>query len=139
MDNPVAESTTVTLSYDLPAAPDILRPREDDKLKKVKNIRWRDTSSGDDPEIVEYEVVAEMVVLVGEDEEKTYVNTATLSGTANKFTISKEFLSMAKRAKKRDELVEFKVEVVARGANLNKTITEVVVYEMEEEDEEEEE
>jgi hypothetical protein len=132
------------LSHDLPAAPDIFKPREGAKLKKVKNIKWRDNSEDGDPEIISYEVVAEMVVLVDDDEggdpeERTYVNTVTLPGNAKKFTISPEFRKLAKQAKKRGELVEVKAEVIAVGENTNKTITEVPVFEMEEEEEEEEE
>ena len=127
---------TAELSHDLPAAPDIRRPKEEQKLKKVKSFKWTDTSEGGDPEIISYEVVAEMVVMVG-DEEQTYVNTAVLPGNVKKLTIAPEFLKLAKRAKKRGELVEFKAEVIARGDNLNKTIAEVPVFEFEEEEEEE--
>jgi hypothetical protein len=126
--------TTAELFHDLPAAPDIRKPREGQSLKKAKKIIWRDTSEGGDPEIISYEVVAEMVI-----DGETFVNTATLPGNAKKLTISSEFRKLAKRAKKRGELEEFKVEVVARGDNLNKTITEVPLFEMEEEEEEEEE
>jgi hypothetical protein len=117
------------LSHDLPAAPDIRRPREGSKLKKFKFIKWRKS----DDEIIEYEVVAEMVVKGEDDEERTYVNTATLPGNAKKFTISPEFRKLANRAKKQGKLVEVKAEVIARGENLNKTITEVPVFEAEEE------
>lgn len=125
-------STTAELSHDLPAAPDILRPKEDSKLKNVKAIKWSDTSDAGDPEIITYEVVAEMVI-----DGETFVNTATLPGDATQFTISKEFRKLAKRAKKQKTLEEFKVEIVARGDNLNKTIAERVIFEKEEEEEEE--
>jgi hypothetical protein len=138
-DGTISEPVVIELDHALPAAPDIRRPKEEQNLKKVKDIRWRDTSTGTDPEIISYEVVAEMVVLGEDEEELTYVNTATLPGTAKKFTISKEFMSLAKRAKKRGKLVEFKAEVIARGANLNKTITEVPVFEFEDDEDEEEE
>lgn len=136
-------TTTAELFHDLPAAPDIRKPREGQSLKKVKKIRWRDTSEGGDEEIIGYEVVAEMVVLVeddggGDPEERTYKNTATLPGGARKLTVPLEFMKLAKHAKKRGELAEFKVEIVARGENLNKTITELPVFELEEEEEEEE-
>lgn len=125
-ENGIAEAE---LSHDLPAAPDIRRPREGSKLKKFKFIKWRKS----DDEIIEYEVVAEMVVKGEDDEERTYVNTATLPGNAKKFTISPEFRKLANRAKRRGKLVEVKAEVIARGENLNKTITEVPVFEAEEE------
>ena len=122
-------STTAELSHDLPAAPDISRPKEGANLKKVKTIRWRDTSEAGDPEIIEYEIVAEMVI-----DGETFKNIAILPGSARKVTIPKEFMSLAKRAKKQGDLEEFKVEIVARGDNLNKTITEQPVFELEEEE-----
>ena len=124
----------VELSHDLPAAPEIIRPREGAKLKNVKNIRWEDTSQGGDPEIISYEVVAEMVI-----DGETFKTTATIPGDARKFTIAKEFRSMARHAKKQGTLEEYKAEVIARADNLNKTITEVVIFEPEEDEEEEEE
>ncbi len=127
-------STTASadLSHDLPAAPDIRRPREEQSLKKVSTIRWRDTSEAGDPPIISYEVVAEMVI-----NGETFKITAIVPGSATKFTISKEFMRLARRAKKQGELEEFKVEVIARADNLNKTITELSVFEFEEEEEEE--
>ncbi len=122
-------STTADLSHDLPAAPDIRKPKEGVKLKNVKFIRWRDTSEAGDPEIIEYEVVAEMAI-----NGETFKNTTILPGSARKVTIPKEFMRLAKRAKKQGELEEFKVEIVARADNLNKTISEVLVFEIEEEE-----
>ena len=116
------------LSHDLPAAPDIRRPREGTRIKKVKVIRWKDASEADDPEIIGYEVVAEAVI-----DGETFVNTATLPGNVKRFTISREFLKLVRRAHKRGTLEEFKAEVIARADNLNKTISEVVVFEEEEE------
>lgn len=124
---------TAELSHDLPVAPNIRRPKEEQNIKKVKDIRWRDTSQEGAPEIISFEVVAEMVI-----DGETFVNTATLPGNARKLTISKEFMRLAKRAKKRGDLEEFKVEIIARADNLNKTITEVPVFEFEEDEEEEE-
>ena len=129
-------TTTAELSHDLPAAPHIRRPKEEQKLNKAKTIKWTDTSVEGDEEIIGYEVVAEMVVGVDEQE---YKNTATLPYGATKLTIPPQFMKVAKRAKKQGELVEFKVEIVARGDNLNKTITERPVFEMEEDEGEEEE
>ncbi len=123
--------TTAELSHDLPAAPDIRRPREGTPIDKLRVIRWQDPSEGDDPEIIGYEVVAEMVI-----DGETFVNTATFPGNfrrIKKFTMSPEFLRLARKAKKRGTLEEFKVEVIARAENLNKTISEVVVFEAEEE------
>jgi hypothetical protein len=48
------------------------------------------------------------------------------------FTVSPEFIDLAAAAAEAETLEVFKVEVIAR-ANLNKTITEVVVFELEEE------
>jgi hypothetical protein len=129
-----SSSTTVfiDLSHDLPAAPDIRRPREEQSLKKVKEIKWRDASEAGDPPIISYEVVAEMVI-----NGETFKITAILPGNARKFTIPKEFMRLARRAKKQEELEEFKVEVIARADNLNKTISELAVFEFEEEEEEE--
>jgi hypothetical protein len=131
------------LSHDLAAAPRIRRPKEDRSIKKIKSIKWADQSQEGDPEIIGYEVVAEMVVLVeddeGEEEELTYVNTATLPGSARKLTISPEFMKLAKKAKKRGELVEFKVEIIARADNLNKTIAERVLFELEDDDDDDDE
>jgi hypothetical protein len=116
------------LSWDLPAPPDIRRPREGTRIKKIKVIRWKDASEADDPEIIGYEVVAEAVI-----DGETFVNTATLPGNARKYTISPQFLKLVRRAHKRGTLEEFKAEVIARADNLNKTISEVVVFEVEEE------
>ena len=116
------------LSHELPAPPDIRRPREGTRIKKIKVIRWKDTSEADDPEIIGYEVVAEAVI-----DGETFVNTVALPGNARRFTISPEFLKLVRRAHKRGTLEEFKAEVIARADNLNKTISEVVVFEAEEE------
>jgi hypothetical protein len=133
VDLVTTDTATVTLSHALPAAPKIKWPREGFSLRRIKSIRWKDKSEEGDPEIISYEAVAEMVI-AEDDEERTFKNTAILPGSAKKLTIPKEFMKLAKRAKSRGDLVEFKVEVIGRGENLNKTITEVPVFEFEEEE-----
>jgi hypothetical protein len=114
------------LSHVLPDPPDIIFPIEEDttfgQFVIDPSIEWNQ-----DLEVEEYEVVAEMEI-----DGSTFVNTATLPGTATKFTVSPEFVELAAAAEEAGTLEVFKVEVIAR-ANLNKTITEVVVFELEEE------
>ena len=113
------------LSHKLPAAPEIISPEEDDPLENPFIIKWAPGPGG--PGIREYEVVAEMVI-----NGRTYKHVATLPGWARRLTVSPQFIGLAARAEEKDELEEFKVEIVARAANLNKTITELAVFEFDE-------
>ncbi len=111
---------TATLMHNLPDAPEL--------LATYPTIQWVG-----DPDVVGYEVVVEMVAEVG-GEEREFVNTATLPATVTSFTISKEFRNLKKVFEKTGELVEFKVEVIAREESGNKTITEEILFELEEEE-----
>jgi hypothetical protein len=114
------------LSHVLPDPPNITFPEEEittfEQFVDNPSIIW-----DQDLEVEEYEVVAEMEIAGS-----TFVNTAKLPGTATMFTVSPEFIDLAAAAAEAETLEVFKVEVIAR-ANLNKTITEVVVFELEEE------
>ena len=112
------------LSHELPTAPEIDAPED---LANPFVIEWYQPAGG--PKVVGYEVVAEMVI-----DGRTFVNTATLPGRATRFTVSREFIRLAARAQRAERLEEFKVEVIARAANLNKTITEEAVFELPEEE-----
>jgi hypothetical protein len=120
------------LSHDLPDPPEISSPDPEasdydfDKFLDDPTIEWEE-----DTAIEEYEVVAEMVIVI-DGEERTFVNTVTLPGGAKQFTVSREFIRLAKRAQNAGRLVEFKVEVIARAENLNKTISESPLFEAEE-------
>lgn len=111
------------LTHDLPT-PVIL------DLGKFPLIKW-DQPAG--PDVVGYEVVAEMVIEEDEDE-RVFVNTATLPAFVTQFTVSKEFARLAKYYEGKEVLKELKVEVIAREASGNKTITEEPVFELEEEE-----
>ena len=112
------------LSHELPAPPEIISPEEEDELSNPFIIKWAPGEDG--PAVREYEVVAEMVI-----NGRTFKNTAILPGWAKRLTVSPQFIGLAARALAKDELEEFKVEIVARAANLNKTITELAVFELE--------
>jgi hypothetical protein len=126
-----------TLTHNLPAAPEINSPEEleegeDLKPEDIAVIDWDPGTDG--PEIVGWEVVAEMVILLG-GEETVYVNTASFPAGVTSFTVSEEFVRLAVRAQRAGVLLEYKAEVIAIEASGNKTITEVVVFEFEEEEE----
>ena len=83
-----------------------------------------------------YEAVFELVIVVGEEpdeEEQVYKETTTLPAGATMLTASPEFTRLAVRAANADVLEELKVEVIAKEASGNQTITEQEV-ELEEEE-----
>lgn len=114
-----------TLTHNLPAAPEL-------EVEGFPFIEW---IPGDGvPEPVGYEVVAEMVIEEDEDE-RVFVNTATLPAFVTQFTVSKEFARLAKYYERIEVLKELKVEVIVREASGNKTITEEFVFELKEDEE----
>lgn len=122
------------LMYALPAAPEITSPGEpeegvDPDPGSIAMIEWEDTSELGDEEIVGWEVVAEAVIEV-DGEERLFLNTGTFPAGTTMFTVSPEFFTLVEDAG--EDLKELKAEVIAIGANGNKTITEVVVVEEEE-------
>ena len=62
-------------------------------------------------------------------DDRTFVNTATLPAGVTRFTVARQFMRLAARAHRAGLLEEFKVEVISRAVNLNKTITELSVFE----------
>jgi len=124
---------SATLMYALPAAPEITSPDEpeDDEAPapgSIVEIVWTDTSEAGDEEIVGWEVVAEAVIEV-DGEERVFLNTGTFPAGTTTFTVSTQFVALVGDAG--EDLKELKAEVIAIGANGNKTITEVVVVEEE--------
>ena len=88
------------------------------------------TGAPEDFEIVSWEVVFELVIVVGEgddEEEQVFKETTTLPAGARMLTASPEFTQLAVRAVNADVVDEFKVEVIAREASGNQTITELEV------------
>ena len=91
--------------------------------------------AGPEDLIVGYEVVFELVVLVGEgddEEEQVFKETTTLPAGATMLTASPEFTRLAVRAanaaRNSEEVrAELKVEIIAKEASGNSTITEVEV------------
>jgi len=131
-------------THDIPCPANILPVAEDGTL----SVRWRsvrnkldiDTGACGDEEvnIVGYEVVFEMVALVDDeeesDEERVFVNTATLPETATSLTASPEFVDAAADLRAAGLLLELKVEVIVTEESGNRTITEETVWEAEEEE-----
>jgi hypothetical protein len=110
-------------------------------------VGWRpvinqlDTDTGEcgdeEVDIVAYEVVFEMEALVGEgeeEEEKVFVDTATLPADASSFTASPEFVSAAAAFRAEGKLLVLKFEVIAIEASANRTIVEQSLFELEEEE-----
>lgn len=102
------------LTHDLPTPVEI-------DLDAFPHIQWQQPAGG--PAVVGYEVVVELVVNEGDDE-RVFVDTATFPGTVYAFTVSQEFLDVVDAAGDEGNLEELKVEVIAREASGNKTITE---------------
>jgi hypothetical protein len=79
-------------------------------------------------EIVSYEAVLELVIVLGEGEdaeEQVFKETAILPATATMFTASPEFTQLAIRAVNAGVVDELKGEVIAKEASGNQTITEI--------------
>ena len=79
-------------------------------------------------EIVSYEAVFELVIVLGEGEdaeEQVFKETAILPATATMFTASPEFTQLAVRAVRAGVEYELKGEVIAKEASGNQTITEI--------------
>ncbi len=79
-------------------------------------------------EIVSYEAVLELVIVLGEGEdaeEQVFKETAILPATATMFTASPEFTELAVRAVNAGVLDELKGEVIAKEASGNQSIIEI--------------
>jgi hypothetical protein len=80
-----------------------------------------------DPDAVECEIVVEADVITienGEEEERTFVNTAIMPAAANMFTASAEFLDMLDVLESDGAEVEAKVELICIEESGNKTSSE---------------
>jgi hypothetical protein len=97
-------------------------------LDEFPKIQW--TQPEGEAMIIGYEVVVELVV--EDDDEYVYVDTATFPGDVYGYTVSSEFIKLIDDAIAAETLKELKVEVIAREESGNKTITEEAVIEEEE-------
>lgn len=102
------------LTHDLPTPVEL-------NLEAFPFVEWTQPAGG--PEVIGYEVVIELVV-VEDDDEHVFVNTATFTGDVTEFTVSPEFEALIEDAEDAGTLDELKVEVIAREESGNKTITE---------------
>lgn len=97
-------------------------------LSDWPTITWGPGEDGAD--VVGYEVVVELVVLVevdGEDVERVFKQTTTLPEFVEQLTVSPEFVRLIGYYEKREEVEELKVEILADEESGNRTITEVPV------------
>lgn len=102
--------STVKLTHDFPAGPEILTPIEDFTVPAGDlTVSWKPVSEPSGIEIVGYQVL-----VVREDPLRTF--SADLPSTATKIRIPTEFLESG---------VEYKVEVLAIEANRNQTLSEL--------------
>lgn len=112
------------LSWSLPAAVEIV-----DAEGNFPAVVWTPGIGG--PEVVGYEVVVEAVAEVGDDEE-VFTQKTQVSSDITTITSSAEFTTMVDDLLMDGSLVELKIEIIAIGANGNKTITEEAIFEAEE-------
>jgi hypothetical protein len=112
------------LSWDLPAPVEIL-----DAEGNFPTIDWTESLG---IEVVAYQVVAEMVVEGPDGDEIVYVQATDLPATVTMIEISSQFADLAEQFEMDGSLLELKVEIIAVGANGNKTITEEAIFEVEE-------
>ena len=105
-----------TLTHDIPAAPAIVAPEEDEAVDPGEPviIEWELAPNPDPPEsvIVAYQVVDEK----DEDEERLRVFSVDMLSTDTSVTVAPGFLEPGK---------DYKVEVLAIETSGNKTITEL--------------
>lgn len=113
------------LSWDLPEAVELIDPAEN-----FPTIEWS-APSEESAEIVGYQAVAELVIEDDEGEEVVYVQSTDLPAGVFSVETSPQFAALVEQFG--DAVVELKVELIAIGANGNKTITEEPVIEPDEE------
>lgn len=113
---------TAELTHDLPVAVDL-------DLSAYPLISWSDTSGVDDPEIVGYQAVNELVI-EEDGEERVYEFSIDLPASATQVTVPDEFIALAGGFEE-EEILEYKVEVIAIEESGNKTITEESLIEEE--------
>jgi hypothetical protein len=133
---------TRTLSIEWNAVTTVVDPRVEIPMNGENgengDIDISPTCTADtEPDIVGYEAVFELVILV-DDEEQVYKETTTLPAGATMVTASPEFTRLAVRAERaanRGEIegAELKFEVIAKEESGNSTITEEGVFELPEE------
>jgi hypothetical protein len=112
------------LSWSLPAAVEIV-----DAEGNFPAVVWTPGMGG--AEVVGYEVVVEAVAEIDDDEE-VFTQVTQVSTDVTSITSSPEFAAMVDGLSMDGSLVELKVEIIAIGANGNKTITEEAIFEAEE-------
>ncbi|MEN8161495.1 MAG: hypothetical protein ABFS41_15605 [Myxococcota bacterium] len=112
------------LSWSLPAAVGIV-----DAEGNFPAVVWTPGMGGE--EVVRYEVVVEAVAEVDDDEE-VFTQVTQVTSDVTSITSSPEFAALVDDLLMDGSLVELKVEIIAIGANGNKTITEEAIFEAEE-------
>ena len=112
---------TAVLTHDLPVAVSL-------NLDQFPTIMWTDNSGAGDPEIVGYQVITELVVVASE--ERVFEFSVDLPASATQVTVPDEFVELADGFEE-EEVLEYKVEVIAIEASGNKTITEESLIEEE--------
>jgi hypothetical protein len=81
-------------------------------------------------EVVGYEVIAEAETEV-DGKEKVFTQVTQVTANVTSITTSPEFAQLVEGLAEEGILTEFKVEVIAKGANGNATITEEIIFEAE--------
>ncbi len=112
------------LSWDLPTPVEIL-----DAEGNFPTIAWTESVG---VEVVGYQVVAEMVVEDADGEEVVYVQATDVPASVTMIETSQQFADLADQFELDGSLLELKIEIIAVGANGNKTITEEPIFEAEE-------
>ena len=128
------EGETITGEADFTHS--LLEPVEFTKIR-LPVIKWNtpsvDDETGELLDVVGYELVVELVVLIeedGEEEERVFKETTTYPAGVNKHIVGRKFMKLIKNPP--GEISELKVEILADEPSGNRTITEAVVFEADE-------
>ena len=113
----------------------LLEPVEFTKIR-LPFIKWNepavDDETGEPLEVVGYELVVELVILIegdGEEEERVFKETTTYPAGVNKHIVGRKFMKLIRKPP--GEIYELKVEILADEPSGNRTISEEVLFEAE--------
>ncbi len=115
---------TAVLTHELPNAPVI-------DAENYPTIEWSVPGGG--AEVVLYEALLE-VVAEEDGEELVFVHRVEFPAGIKSMTVGPEFVALVEAYEAAEMLVEMKAEVIAEEAGGNRTITEEVLFELEEEE-----